>query len=172
MSTNSNYQPRVSVPNNPFHDRIKSNKDTRIHDYIDEAKKSINKSELIEGEFYISLSLLCPRMEINDKLTVLSLKSFLYFKDNNETLYNSVQRKVMKLFDERDKINKENGISFIRIFYRSGCIFLTGRKYFLALQSFYNAKKLIYEEKEKDQETKELIESRYLESVKEIQKLV
>jgi hypothetical protein len=61
----------------------------------------------------------------------------------------------MKLFDERDKFNKESG-----------------RKYFLALQSFYNAKKLINEEKEQDLETKDLIESRYLESVKEIQKLV
>jgi hypothetical protein len=109
---------------------------------------------------------------MNDKLTVLSLKSFLYLKDNNEMLNNSVHKKVMKLFDKRDKINKEIGISFVRIFYRCGCIFLSYRKFFLALQSFYHAKKLINEEKDKDHESKELIESKYLESVKEIQKYV
>lgn len=173
MSINVTSQPRFSVSNSlKQFTNSKTNINYKKYNFIDQAKKLINKSELVESEFYISLSLLSSNLDINDKITILSLKSFIYFKTNDEMLSNSVLRKIMDLFEMRDKINRENHIVFIRIFYRAGMIFYENRKYFLALQCFFHAKNLLGDERDKDSETKDLIKNKYFDSIKEIERIV
>jgi len=135
--------------------------------FIDLAKKSINNSDLVESEFYIILSLLNSNISIDEKINILSLKSFIYFKSLNEMLSNLVLKKIILLFNKKNLINTENNIAFIRIFYRSGMILYDNRKFFLAMQCFYEAKSLLGDEKDLDE-----IRKMYKESIKEIQKIV
>lgn len=140
------------------------------YNFIDKAKKAINNWDLIEGEFLINLAMLHDTTDPNDKINIISLQSFLYFKANDELLLNSVLNKANKLHKLGDKILKEHGISFVRIFFRAGSILLEKRKYFLALHSFYKAKSIL--EKENESEIKEIIENKYYECVREISKIV
>ena len=132
--------------------------------FIDLAKKSINNSDLVESEFYIILSLLNSNISIDEKINILSLKSFISL---NEMLSNLVLKKIILLFNKKNLINTENNIAVIRIFYRSGMILYDNRKFFLAMQCFYEAKSLLGDEKDLDE-----IRKMYKESIKEIQKIV
>ena len=174
MSTNVVHKPRFSVSSNNIKQFNKSQNPYKNFDFIEHAKKSINKSELVDGEFYIILSQLTSNfnLELNDKIAVLSLKSFIYFKSNNEYLSNNVLRKTMKLFEFKEKVSKENHIAFVRIFYRSGMIFFENRKFFLALQCFYYAKNILSDDNGKDNEIRDLIRNKYNEAIKEISRIV
>ena len=154
------------------------NRKTKINynqvNYIDLAKKYLNISDLKESEFYLNLSLMNSKLDINDKIYILSLKSFIYYKSNNELLSNISLKKIMKIY-KTNKTNIENKSIFVRIFYRSGSIFYENRKYFLSLHCFYLAKNLLEEGDRdilKNEETLDIVMEKFNKSICEIEKIV
>ena len=136
-----------------------------IASLIETARNCIEK-DLQRAFYLINIVLAYKELDSNFKLQSLGIKSYFAFKSKNDQ---SLIRIYNKFIKKKKDISSELSLSYIRVLYRTGSIFLENKKLLLSALTLYTAQKYLENSRYLEiKDSEDTINSKMSETIKEI----